>query len=75
MHAWRKQETAGGCSADQGRIVRKAKFKHPGGRPRGVTMPCGWGCGARLTAREMREHFTKCPKRPGSTKEVSHANL
>jgi len=38
--------------------------KHPGGRPCGVTMPCGWGCGRRLTAREMREHFTTCPNRP-----------
>ena len=38
--------------------------KHPGGRPRGVTMPCGWNCGKRLTAREMRVHFTECPKRP-----------
>jgi hypothetical protein len=39
---------------------------HPGwgGRPRGVTMPCGWGCGANLTAREARPHFAKCPKRP-----------
>jgi hypothetical protein len=27
-------------------------------------MPCGWRCGAKLTAREMREHFTTCPKRP-----------
>ena len=39
---------------------------HPGwgGRPRGVEMPCGWGCGARLTAVEMRKHFTDCPRRP-----------
>ncbi len=35
-----------------------------GGRPRGVEMPCGWGCGAKLTAREMREHFTTCKRRP-----------
>lgn len=40
------------------------RAKHAGGRPRGVTMPCGWGCGKTLTAREMREHFTTCPKRP-----------
>jgi hypothetical protein len=48
------------------RKVRKkpAPEKHPGGRPRGVEMPCGWGCGAKLTAREMRAHFTACPKRP-----------
>ncbi len=38
--------------------------KHAGGRPRGVTMPCGWKCGKQLTAREMRLHFTTCPNRP-----------
>lgn len=26
-------------------------------------MPCGWGCGAELTATEIREHFTSCPNR------------
>ncbi len=40
-------------------------FKQAVGRPRGVTMPCGWGCGADLTAREMRSHFVLCAKRPG----------
>lgn len=44
--------------------MRKPQSKHPGGRPRGVTMPCGWGCGAHLTAREIRVHFTSCIKRP-----------
>ena len=41
---------------------------HPGwgGRPVGPKMPCGWGCGAKLTASEMREHFTRCPKHPKS---------
>jgi hypothetical protein len=43
---------------------RNAAKKHPGGRPRGVEMPCGWGCGTQLTAREMRKHFTTCPRRP-----------
>ncbi len=43
------------------------RVKHPGGRPQGVTMPCGWGCGARLTARTMREHFTSCPAKPVPT--------
>ena len=39
--------------------------KYPGaGRPRGTEMPCGWGCGARLTAREIRKHFTICPNKP-----------
>jgi hypothetical protein len=28
-------------------------------------MPCGWGCGAQLTARLMRGHFTDCSNRPG----------
>lgn len=37
--------------------------KSQGGRPRGKTMPCGWGCGASLSAREMRGHFTTCPNR------------
>ncbi len=41
---------------------------HPGwgGRPKGVTMPCGWGCGASLTAAAMRAHFTACAKRPAA---------
>lgn len=41
---------------------------HPpwGHRPPGVRMPCGWGCGANLTAREIRTHFTICPKRPAA---------
>ena len=29
-----------------------------------VEMPCGWGCGEQLRARTIREHFTRCPKRP-----------
>jgi hypothetical protein len=33
------------------------------GRPRGPRMKCGWGCGAKLTGRNMRAHFTICPKR------------
>jgi hypothetical protein len=37
--------------------------KHAGGRPRGVEMPCGW-CSKPLTAKEMRTHFTDCPKKP-----------
>ena len=46
------------------RRPRGAQPGHPGwgGRPRGVTMPCGWGCGKRLTASEIRAHFTSCPK-------------
>jgi hypothetical protein len=34
------------------------------GRPRGPQMPCGWGCGAKLTEHQMRCHFTDCPNRP-----------
>jgi hypothetical protein len=52
-------------------MKRKAKRPgapagHPGwgGRPRGVEMPCGWGCGAHLSAGEIRDHFKNCPKRP-----------
>jgi hypothetical protein len=30
----------------------------------GVTMVCGWGCGERLTASEIRAHFTSCRKGP-----------
>lgn len=39
---------------------------HPGwgGRPRGLEMPCGWGCGARLTISEIRGHFKTCALRP-----------
>jgi hypothetical protein len=33
-------------------------------RPRTLRMKCGWGCGAQLTGRNMRAHFTTCPKRP-----------
>lgn len=29
-----------------------------------VTMPCGWGCGERLTARQIRAHFSACILRP-----------
>lgn len=46
-----------------GRVWSK-ESKHPGGRPCGVRMPCGWGCNAMLTAREIRNHFVTCPKRP-----------
>jgi hypothetical protein len=34
------------------------------GRSPGPRMPCGWGCGAKLTNGEMRRHFTDCPRRP-----------
>jgi len=41
------------------------------GRPPGPRMACGWGCGAQLTASEMRGHFARCAKRP----KVSVGNL
>jgi hypothetical protein len=34
------------------------------GRPRGPRMPCGWNCGAKLTASEVRKHFAGCRLRP-----------
>jgi hypothetical protein len=40
------------------------------GRPRGPRMKCGWGCGAQLTGRYMRAHFTTCPKRPEASDDV-----
>jgi hypothetical protein len=53
-------------------VMAASKTKHPGGRPAGPAMPCGWGCGANLTAVQIREHFTNCPRRPtDSTAAVS----
>src|SRR5580698_1178476 len=43
---------------------RNSKVKR--GRPPGPRMKCGWGCGTRLTASQMRAHFTVCPSRPAS---------
>src|SRR5580658_9235787 len=40
------------------------------GRPRGPRMKCGWGCGAQLTGRTMRAHFTICAKRPAPSGDV-----
>jgi hypothetical protein len=34
------------------------------GRPAGVRMPCGWGCGALLMRSEIGPHWDACPKRP-----------
>jgi hypothetical protein len=34
-------------------------------------MPCGWNCGAYLTATEIRQHFTDCPKRPSVSKRMT----
>jgi hypothetical protein len=38
-------------------------MKKKRGRPYGPYMPCGWGCGAMLTATTIRRHFTDCPAR------------
>jgi hypothetical protein len=40
------------------------------GRPRGPRMKCGWGCGAQLTGRNMRAHFTIRAKRPAGFDHV-----
>ena len=40
------------------------------GRSRGPLMPCGWGCGAKLTNGQMRRHFTICPRRPTIQKTI-----
>jgi hypothetical protein len=40
------------------------------GPPRGPRMRCGWGCGAKLTTRNMRAHFTICAKRPAGSDKV-----
>jgi len=32
-------------------------------------MKCGWSCGAQLTGRNMRAHFTICPKRPAVSED------
>lgn len=46
-------------------MQHQPKPRAPGaGRKPGPTMPCGWRCGAQLTAREMRTHFSDCPKKP-----------
>jgi hypothetical protein len=34
-------------------------------------MLCGWGCGGWLTGRDMRAHFTRCPKRPAESDDLA----
>ncbi len=34
------------------------------GRPEGVKVPCGWGCGKTFTTSEIRYHLVHCAKRP-----------
>jgi len=40
------------------------------GRSPGPHMPCGWGCGAKLTNGQMQRHFTNCPRRPTVQQET-----
>jgi len=40
------------------------------GRPPGPRMRCGWDCGAQLTGRQVRAHFTICAKRPAGSDHV-----
>ena len=44
------------------KVLGRSKVKR--GRPPGPRMLCGWGCGAKLTASQIRGHFTKCSRRP-----------
>jgi hypothetical protein len=34
-----------------------------------VKMPCGWNCGAKLSASEFRYHWKTCPNRPDRIKK------
>jgi hypothetical protein len=38
----------------------------PGAGRKPVLAPCPW-CGKEYGMRQMREHFPKCPRRPGKT--------
>jgi len=42
------------------------------GRQPGPHMPCGWGCGAKLTNGQMQRHFTNCPRRPTVQETIRH---
>jgi hypothetical protein len=60
-----------GVSDDVDHRRRNWKAKH--GRPPGRRMLCGWRCGSRLTASQMRAHFTICAKRPAGLDHVADA--
>ena len=49
-------------SGQTNKRLRRSKAKR--GRPPGRRMPCGWLCGAKLTASQIRGHFTECWRRP-----------
>jgi hypothetical protein len=46
---------------------RGKKLESQARTPAGAAYARGWGCGAQLTVRDMRAHFTICPKRPHPT--------
>jgi hypothetical protein len=56
------------------RIARVPDRGEPrsGACPPGPRMPCGWGCGAKLTNGQMRRHFTDCPRRPTVQETMRH---
>jgi len=60
-----------GVSNDVDHRRRNWKAKH--GSPPGRRMLCGWRCGYRLTASQMRAHFTICAKRPAGLDHVADA--
>ena len=45
------------------RAGAKRKNAPGAGRPAGLAMPCGWGCGKAMRAGDLRAHFRDCPKR------------
>ena len=52
------------CNVGKGKIYDPStRNEDQGGRPNGVTMPCGW-CGSSVNASGMRRHFVTCPKKP-----------
>lgn len=53
---------------------RKQTRAPGGGRKPGPHMPCGWGCGALLTAVTIREHFVACPLRPSAPRVLPTAS-
>jgi len=38
-------------------------------------MKCGWGCGAQLTGRKMRAHFTICPNQPAVVASITKCQM
>lgn len=38
-------------------------------------MPCGWGCGEYMTARDARSHFVNCENRPLTRVSYHHQRV